>query len=248
MGLFLLLYATVYYYIIILYTTVYINTSTRVILIVLIRTSRLRIWIPVTSLTFLPATLPLAHSSWSTMASYFVPCKCQSSLCPRAFVLSVPPAWILSFSRCLHGQLPSSFKFFLKSVGPLRGPLYLNWKYQWLSWVSAYNVENTGDAGSIPGSGRSPGEGNGNPLRYSCLGNPMDRGAWQVTVHGFSESNMIEHACNVNVFKLQSLKLNSCSFPLLYIFKRYFYLLEYFITYSSGLVLLSDFLTEKKLK
>ena len=37
---------------------------------------------------------------------------------------------------------------------------------------------NAGDLGSIPGSGRSPGEGNGNPLQYSCLENPMDRGAW----------------------------------------------------------------------
>ena len=41
----------------------------------------------------------------------------------------------------------------------------------------------TGDMGSIPGSGRSPGEGNGNPLQYSCLENPMDRGAWQAIVH-----------------------------------------------------------------
>ena len=40
------------------------------------------------------------------------------------------------------------------------------------------------DAGSIPGSGRSPGGGNGNPLQYSCLENSMDRGAWQATVHG----------------------------------------------------------------
>ena len=43
---------------------------------------------------------------------------------------------------------------------------------------------NAGDLGSIPGSGRSPGEGNGNPLQYSCLENSMDRGAWPVTVHG----------------------------------------------------------------
>ena len=43
---------------------------------------------------------------------------------------------------------------------------------------------NSGDMGSITGSGRSPGEGNGNPLKYSCLGNPMDRGAWRATVHG----------------------------------------------------------------
>jgi len=43
---------------------------------------------------------------------------------------------------------------------------------------------NTGDLGLIPGSGRSPGEEDGNPLQHSCLGNPMDRGAWQATVHG----------------------------------------------------------------
>ena len=43
---------------------------------------------------------------------------------------------------------------------------------------------NTGDAGSIPGSVRCPGEGNGNTLQYSCLGNPTDRGAWWATVHG----------------------------------------------------------------
>ena len=40
-----------------------------------------------------------------------------------------------------------------------------------------------GDAGSIPGLGRSSGEGNGNPVQFSCLGNPMDRGAWRATVH-----------------------------------------------------------------
>ena len=49
-----------------------------------------------------------------------------------------------------------------------------------------------GDLGSIPGLGKSPGEGNGNPLQYSCLENPMDRGAWQVTVHGFAESHTTE--------------------------------------------------------
>ena len=45
----------------------------------------------------------------------------------------------------------------------------------------------TGDTGSVPGSGRSPGEGNGNVLQYSCLGNPIDRRAWRATVHGFAE-------------------------------------------------------------
>ena len=45
-------------------------------------------------------------------------------------------------------------------------------------------VKNVADPGSIPGSGRSPGEGNGYPLQYSCLENPMNRGAWQAIVHG----------------------------------------------------------------
>jgi len=47
---------------------------------------------------------------------------------------------------------------------------------------------NAGDAGSIPGSGRSPGEGNGNPFQYSCLGKPMDKEAWQATVHGVTKT------------------------------------------------------------
>ena len=47
-----------------------------------------------------------------------------------------------------------------------------------------------GDQGSIPGSGRSPGEGNGNPLQYSCLENSMDRGAGWATVHGTAKNQM----------------------------------------------------------
>ena len=47
---------------------------------------------------------------------------------------------------------------------------------------------NAGDPGSIPGLGRSPGEGNGNPLQNSCLENSMDRGAWRATVHGVAKS------------------------------------------------------------
>ena len=49
-------------------------------------------------------------------------------------------------------------------------------------------LPNAADLGSIPGSGRSPGEGNGNPLQYSCLENPMDGGAWWATVHGVTKS------------------------------------------------------------
>ena len=50
------------------------------------------------------------------------------------------------------------------------------------------SASNEGDPGSIPGLGRSPGEGNDNPLQYSCLENPMDREAWQATVHGVAKS------------------------------------------------------------
>ena len=53
---------------------------------------------------------------------------------------------------------------------------------------SKASVYNAGDPGSIPGLGRSPGEGNGNPLQYYCLENSMDRGAWQATVHGVAKS------------------------------------------------------------
>ena len=60
---------------------------------------------------------------------------------------------------------------------------------QWLSVKRIHlQCRLTGDSGSIPGSGRSPGEMNGNPLQYSSLENPMDRGAWQATVLGIANS------------------------------------------------------------
>ena len=67
---------------------------------------------------------------------------------------------------------------------------YINIITLWASLV-AHSKESACDAGdvdSVPGSGRSPGEGNDYPLQYSCLENPMDRGAWQVTVYGVAES------------------------------------------------------------
>ena len=54
------------------------------------------------------------------------------------------------------------------------------------------NAEDVRDVGSIPGLGRSSGEGNGNSLQCSCLENPIERGAWQATVHGVAESDLTE--------------------------------------------------------
>ena len=72
---------------------------------------------------------------------------------------------------------------FIYSTNIYEGPLHFPW---WLSSKdSAYKA---GDVGSIPGLGRSPGEGNGYPLQYSSLENSTDRGAWQATVHGVVKS------------------------------------------------------------
>ena len=69
---------------------------------------------------------------------------------------------------------------------------------------------NAGNAGLIPGSGRSPGVGNDNPLQNSCLENPMDRGAWQVTVHGVARAghNLVTRETESN-----SLVITLSSFP-----------------------------------
>ena len=61
-----------------------------------------------------------------------------------------------------------------------------------------------------PGMGRSPEEGNGNPLQHPCLGNPVVRGAWQATVHGITESDRIEHP-HTNIFNIISQALRSAT-------------------------------------
>ena len=99
------------------------------------------------------------------------------------------------------------FYFSLSCIGEGNGnPLQCSWLENprdggaW--WAAVYGVSqsrtrlkrlsssccNAGDPGSIPGLGRSPGEGNGNSLQYSCLENPMDGGAWWATVHGMAKS------------------------------------------------------------
>ena len=88
---------------------------------------------------------------------------CQLLVCPLFSILVILVGSVLAYHFCLSLLLP----------GGSHGK------------ESACSA---GDPGSIPGSGRSPGEGNGNPLQYPCLENPTDRGAWQATVHGVAKN------------------------------------------------------------
>ena len=67
-------------------------------------------------------------------------------------------------------------------------PLYVNNKASLVARKIKKPPANVGDLGSIPALGRSPGEGDGYPLWYSCLENPMDKGAWRATIHGVADS------------------------------------------------------------
>ena len=90
-----------------------------------------------------------------------------------------------------------------------------SWAFQVLQWVKnpPANAGDPGDAGLIPGLGRSPGEGTGNLLQYSCLGNPTDRGAWRATVHGVAESNLTERQSTYFV-QVQPLSTSLCQVSL----------------------------------
>ena len=79
------------------------------------------------------------------------------------------------------------------------------------------NVEDARDMGSILGSGRSPGVGNGNPLQYSCLGNPVERRSWWATVHGVTKSQTHKHMCLcIKFFSPKTLQLSTLSRSWLY--------------------------------
>ena len=69
--------------------------------------------------------------------------------------------------------------------------VYNIWLPWWLSGKESTCHAGDVDVGLIPGLGRSPGEGNGNPFHYSCLGNHMDKGAWRATAHGVAKSQTL---------------------------------------------------------
>ena len=96
-------------------------------------------------------------------------------------------SWKLNSTCIMKGQPKIGKELMQNWEHPLslRGCLYRS-----NSEESTRNTGDTGDARSIPGSGRSPAGGNGNPLQCSCLDNPMDRGAWQATVHRVPKSQM----------------------------------------------------------
>ena len=84
-------------------------------------------------------------------------------------------------------------------LGPVRSTVGL------LRWLSGKeSVCNAEDPSSIPGSGRTPGEGNSNPLQFSCLENSMDRGTWRATVHGVSELDMREQLIHIEYVPYQN--------------------------------------------
>ena len=104
---------------------------------------------------------------------------------PRPFWHQEPISWETVFPWTARGVVSGWLKRFRFTVSFIS---------KGLPWCSdgEESAWKAGDPGSIPGSGRSPGEGNGYPLRYSCLENSMDTGAWRATVHGSTESDTTE--------------------------------------------------------
>ena len=136
-------------------------------------------------------------------------------LSPALHPPSPPPlSDVLMNSTYLKDQFQSYFSC------PTQEMLFLLWANYHSGFPGGSVVKNSpanaGDAGSILGSGISPGEGNGNPLHYSYLGNPMDRGAWQATVHGVAR---VGH----NLVIKQS-SLITAAHPITYIADGFFHL------------------------
>ena len=106
--------------------------------------------------------------------------------------LALPPGLKTEETDLTPENNPRGLDRIVSVVKCLRGPeniLKNKYTLKWnLGFAGKESACNAVDTGLIPGSGRSPGEGNGNPLQYSCLENPMDRGTWQFIVPGVTKS------------------------------------------------------------
>ena len=136
------------------------------------------------------SSLSCRGSLWLQYAGFS--CCGAQAVGTQASVAADGGLWSLGSVVALHGlSCPTACEIFWtrdQTSVPCIGRQILN---QWVS-VGSDSKEsacNAGDQGSIPGSGRPPGEGNGSPLQCFCLENPMNRGAWQATVHGVTKSD-----------------------------------------------------------
>ena len=125
---------------------------------------------------------PEWHQRWvqeqtRPLLSFWNSPACLSNLS----LLSLPCLWIRT--RRLGRRRRESLKSVAKYISPVSRLIN---QASFIAQCSKESACNAGDPDSIPGSGRSPGEGNGNPLQYSCLQNPMDREVWEATVHGIT--------------------------------------------------------------
>ena len=149
----------------------------------------------------LPATLlfqPLLYKKFSFFNLFqLIYCCCffnhsvmSNSLQPEGLQLARPPGHWISQARTAEWAAISFCKESSQSRDQLRifciaGRCFINSSaVKHLPAMQEETMSNAGDVGLIPGWGRSPGERNGNPRQYSCLGNPMDRGVWWAIVHG----------------------------------------------------------------
>ena len=111
------------------------------------------------------------------------------------YFMHIANVWYITVRTVLWSECLCSPKTHTEVLTPPPPPpkvMVSGLNHLWMGFPGGSEVKasahNAGDLGLIPGSGRSPGEGNGNPLQYSCLENPMDRGAWWAAVHGVAKS------------------------------------------------------------
>ena len=121
-----------------------------------------------------------AHAAFSTWRVFYLPSLTHFT--SATYSASINSLCLYLGVSCLRPSQPQLVPDLASKTDSLC------WNFQFrVSEVKA-SACNVGDLGSIPGSRRPTGEGNGNPLQYSCLENPMDRGAWWATVHGVAKS------------------------------------------------------------